>query len=309
MNRNATILLSIIVIIGGFVAVFLLSGYIEKNRPAMPENYVDEDLSLQGARLKGYSLGAEGLIADWYWMRSLHYLGNKIVDNPDARISIDNLNSLNPRLLYPLLDNASTLDPRFFSVYEFGATVLPAIDKEQAVALLKKGIAANPNQWRLYQYLGFIYWRLGEYEKASEVYAQGAKIPGAPLFMQMMVAKTKTDGGSPETARAIYQQMFDEAQDEQSKESARVRLLQIDSLYEQNAIRAALQTFKKNNNRCAETWREILPILQPVKLPDNQDFRVDSSNNLIDPSGAPYVLDKSACNVKLDFTKSKVPQN
>jgi hypothetical protein len=57
--------------------VFGLSRFVEANRPALPENYADEDLALQGARLKGYALGFEGLIADWYWMKSLQYIGDK----------------------------------------------------------------------------------------------------------------------------------------------------------------------------------------------------------------------------------------
>lgn len=297
------------IILCGFVGIFLLSEFLEKNRPAVPENYADEDLALEGARLKGYSLGFEGLIADWYWMQSLQYLGDKIVKNPDAKVSFDNLNALNPRLLYPYLDNATTLDPKFLSVYEFGATVLPAIDKDKAIKLLEKGIADNPNHWRLYQHLGYIYWRLGNFEKASEIYETGAKLPGAPKFMQMMTAKTKTEGGSRETARAIYRQMFDEAEDEETKKNAAFRLSELDSLEERDAISAALRNFKTKTGRCAESWREILPLLQNVKLPGDRDFRVDNSHNLIDPTDAPYVLDKENCDVKLDFEKTKIPRN
>lgn len=294
-------------IILGFAAIYFLSGFLEKNRPALPENYADEDLALQGARLKGYSLGFEGLLADWYWMQSLQYLGDKIVKNPDANISLDNLNSLNPRLLYPYLDNATTLDSRFISVYEFGATVLPAIDKEKAIKLLEKGIVDNPNEWKLYQHLGYIYWRLGNFEKASETYAAGAKIPNAPVFLRMMTAKTKTEGGSRDTARAIYQQMFDEAADAQVKENAKLRLLELDSLDERDAIQKVLQEFQAKNNRCANNWREVLPLLQAVKLPNAKDFRLDQSNNLVDPTDAPYILDRENCTIKLDFAKTKIP--
>lgn len=306
-NQTKQFLFFTALIIGGFVLIFFLSNFLEKNRPDLPENYADEDLALQGARLKNYSLGFEGLIADWYWMQSLQYLGDKILKNPDANINIDNLNALNPRLLYPYLDNATTLDPKFISVYEFGATVLPAIDKGKAVKLLEKGIEDNPNEWKLYKHLGYIYWRLGDFEKASEVYEKGAKISGAPNFMRMMTAKTKTEGGSRETARAIYQQMFNEAEDEQVKNSAELRLLELDSLEERDAIRKALQEFQAKNKRCAGSLREILPFLQTVKLPNGKDFRLDNANNLIDPSDAPYILDKETCSVKLDLEKTKIP--
>lgn len=299
--------LPLAVIVFGFAGVYFLSGFLERTRPALPENYADEDLALQGARLKGFSLGFEGLIADWYWMQSLQYLGEKIIQNPNVKTNLDNLNALNPRLLYPYLDNATTLDPRFLSVYEFGATVLPAVDKEQAIKLLEKGIVDNPNEWRLYQHLGYIYWRLGNFEKASEIYAAGAKIPNAPNFMQMMAAKTKTEGGNRDTARIIYRQIFDQAQDEQIKENARLRLLQLQSFDERDAVRAVLQIFKEKNNRCADSWHEILPLLQKLKLPNNEEFRVDKSDNLLDPTDSPYTLDKEKCEAQLNYSSTKIP--
>ncbi len=101
--------------------------------------------------------------------------------------------------------------------------------------------------------------------------------------------------------------MVDESHDTQIKDNAALRLLQLDSFDERDAIRSALQSFKNKNSRCANIWREILPLLQSVKLPGNKDFRVDTSNNLVDPSGAPYILDKETCDVVLDKEKTKVP--
>ena len=301
---------AVAVIICGFISIFFLSGFVEKTKPALPENYADQDLAVQGARLKGFSFGFEGLIADWFWIQSLQYLGDKIVKNPDAKISLDNLTALNPRLLYPYLDNATTLDPKFLSVYEFGATVLPAIDGEKAVKLLEKGVAANPRQWRLYHQLGFIYWQIGNFEKASETYAKGAKLPNAPGFMQLMAAKTKTEGKSRETARAVYRQIFEQARDEQTKESAGLRLLQFDSLDEQDAIREILKDYQEKTGRCAENWREIFPLIQKVRLPNGKDLRVDSETLApVDPSYVPYILSskEGKCDIKIDFSKSKIP--
>ncbi len=294
------------VIVCGFAAVFALSRFVEANRPALPDGYEDEDLALQGARLKGYALGFEGLLADWYWMNSLQYIGDKML-NTEKAIRIDDMRELNPRLLYPYLDNATTLDPRFTGVYEYGATILPAIDNAQAIELGEKGVRDNPNEWRLYHYLGFTYWRLKNYEKAADVYGRGSLVAGAPDFMRLMAAKMKSEGGSREIARAIYRQMFDEAKDANVKESAGMRLLEVDSMDERDWIKKALGEFQLKNNRCANNWREILPILQTVRLPNGKGFRVDKSNNLIDPTDAPYVLDRETCAVKLDLAKTKIP--
>lgn len=302
-------LLAIAVIVCGLVGVFALSDFVEKNRPALPENFADEDLNLQGARLKNFTFGFEGLLADWYWIRSLQYVGAKIIKNGETKenLNLENLSNLNPRLLYPLLDNAATLDPRFTAVYSYGAVVLPAIDPKQAIALTKKGIENNPYEWRLAEQLGYIYWRLGDYENAAAAYETGARIDGAPVFMRLMAAKMKTAGADRATARAIYEQMLAASNDEQVRDNAARQLLQLDSLDEQNALRVALGMLKNKINRCANSWRELLPLLQIINLPGNKSFRIDAANNVVDPSGAPYLLDREKCEARLDAAKTKIP--
>ncbi|MDQ3634488.1 MAG: hypothetical protein M3405_08265 [Acidobacteriota bacterium] len=233
---------------------------------------------------------------------------NKFLDSNDRNLNLEDLTSLNPKLLYPLLDNAATLDPHFLEVYSYGAIVLPAINPEQAIKITEKGIANNPYEWRLYHHLGFIYWKLKNYKKASEVYEKGSKIKNAPPFMKLMAAKLQNDGGSRETARHIYEQMFDEAQDTQTKENAGIRLLELDSFDEREAIQKVLSQFKEQKGRCAKNWQEILPLLQSVKLPTGKDFRVDDKGNIVDPTDAPYLLDKENCEIKLDTEKTKIPR-
>jgi tetratricopeptide (TPR) repeat protein len=306
IKQNISAILSILV---GFFAIFALSNFLSNSRPVLPESYIDEDLALQGAKIKGYTLGFEGLIADWYWMQSLQYIGDKLNKSNQQKINLEDLTNLNPRLLYPLLDNATTLDPQFLTAYSYGAVVLPAIDPEQAIKIAEKGIANNPNEWRFYHQLGYIYWRLGKFEKAAELYSNGGKISGAPSFMQMMAAQMKSQAGSRDTARAIYEQMYEEAQDNQTKEIYALRLLQIDSLDERDLIRGALQTFQAKNNRCAANWREIFPLLRTQKTQHGKTLRFDSATSApVDPTNVPYVLQNSdKCDVDLNFETSKIP--
>ncbi len=306
-SNSLTTISAISIIILGFLCVFLLSNFLEEVHPPIPESYADEDLSLQGEKLKGYSFGAEGLLADWYWMRSLQYIGKKLV-NTQQNLNLENLNPLNPRLLYPLLDNATTLDPRFMAAYSYGAMVLPAIDKKQAIALIEKGIKNNPDQWRLYQHLGYIYWKSKDYPKAAETYKEGVKIAGSPPFMKSMAAKMTNEGGERETAREIYQQMYNEAQDSKTKESAELRLFELESLDDRDAITASLQASKSATGRCPKTLKEIFPLLLKAKLPNGRQFRLDKKDNVIDPTDAPYLIDPEKCEAKLELTKTKIPQ-
>ncbi len=307
MSQNAvrSIALPAVIIIAGFAAVIGLSGFLDRHRPELPSGYDDSDLSMNGSKLKGFALGFEGLMADWYWMRSLQYIGGKIV-NSKADINLDDLRELNPRLLHPYLDNATDLDPHFIAAYSYGAVILPAIDPEKATAIAQKGIANNPNEWRLYQHLGYIYWKLGRYGEAADTYEKGSQIPASSPFMKLMAASMRSAGGSRATSRAIYRQMLADSEDEQVAITARRRLMQLDSLDEREAIDRVLADFKEKNGRCASSFGEIAASLFQVKLPEGREFRVDVSKRLVDPSDAPYVLDKENCRVKIDIEKTQI---
>lgn len=295
------------VLAAGFTAVFFLSNFVSANRVSMPESYADSALAVQGKRLKGFSLGSEGLLADWYWMWSLQYIGGKIVKAEGEEINLDDLRSLNPKLLYPLLDNAAELDPKFMAIFSYGASVLPAIDAHQAIALTEKGIEHNPDAWRLYQYLGYIYWRMKDYEKAAETYERGSRVPGAPGFMRQMVAAMKTQGGSRDTAYQLYSQMLAEAEDHQSRVNAELRLREIESLDEREAVNRALAENRERNGRCVTRTSEILPAIRNLKLPRGTGFRIDQRGELTDPLGTPYLLDPESCTISLGID-SRIPK-
>jgi tetratricopeptide (TPR) repeat protein len=304
---SRSIILPAAIVIVGIVAAAVLSGQIERVRPAMPDGYDDSDLSMHGSAIKGYALGMEGLLADWYWMRALQYVGNKILNARAEDVNLDDLRNLNPRLLYPYLENATDLDPHFMAAYTYGALVMPAIDAEKAIEITKKGIAHNPDQWRLYQHLGYIYWKLGRYDEAADAYEQGAQIPGAGGFMGLMAATMRTEGGSRETAREIFRQMLAGTDDPAIKITAERRLAELDWQDEREAIDKVLAEFRARNGRCVSDLAEIMPMLMRVRLPDGHDFRIDKSNRLVDPTGAPYQLDRENCRVKLDPEKSGLP--
>jgi tetratricopeptide (TPR) repeat protein len=240
------------------------------------------------------------LVADWYWMRALQYVGTKVL-NIREHLQLDNLGQLNLRLLAPLLDTATTLDPQFMEPYQYAAIVLPEVDRQEAIRITKKGIAANPNAWRLYQHLGYIYWQQGDFETAGQTYGQGAVLPGAPPWMEAMKARMATEGGSRNLAREIYRRMYEEQGDSQVKEMALLRLMQLDSLDQREAIRRVITLYQSKAGRCPSSWRDIEPVLRSLRLP------MDSSGVPLDPSGTPYAFFNGNCDVDLDL-KSRVPR-
>jgi len=288
----------LLLVIIGLASIVGLSRWLDHHRPRTDQKIEEEQLYLTGATARRISLGFNGLVADWYWMRSLQYVGRKIIDVPD-NVAIDNLSDLNLKLLAPLLDTATTLDPQFLEPYEYAAVVLPEIDREQAIHITKKGIAANPSSWRLYQHLGYIYWQQKDFKAAGEAYDQGSKLPGVPAWMLAMKAKMAAEGGSPDLAREIYERMYDQAADGLIKEMVGRHLLRLDSQEQESRLRKVLVAFRAGEGRCPTSWREVELGLRSLRL------RLDPSGAPVDPAGTAYILGVD-CDVKVD-PGSKVP--
>ena len=287
------------VILLGLASVFVLSRWMDARRPPPDPNLQEEQLYLTGNTARRVSLGFNGLMADWYWMRSLQYVGRKIMNLP-SDVPLDDLGTLNLKLLAPLLDTATTLDPQFMEPYEYAAVVLPAVNVDEAIRITKKGIAVNPSAWRLYAHLGYIYWQRGDFKTASETYGAGATIADAPAWMQAMRARMATEGGSRGTAREIYTRLYEQSGDNKVKDMARRRLLQLDSLDQRDILRNVLAAYSNKNGHCLSSWREVSSQLQMLR------FEVDTAGAPLDPAGTPYRLVKNGCDVDLD-PNSEVP--
>ncbi|HZE71314.1 MAG TPA: hypothetical protein VE135_17530 [Pyrinomonadaceae bacterium] len=289
----------ILLVIFGIACAVLLSRWIDAHRPPVDIKTEEERLYVNGNMARRMSLGFTGLIADWYWMRSLQYVGGKILSVPND-VQIDDLGQLNLKLLAPLLDAATTTDPQFLEPYEYAAVVLPAVNVQEAIRITRKGIEANPSAWRLYQQLGYIYWQQGDFQAASVAYGRGALIPGAPPWMLAMKGRMAAEGGSRDTAREIYLRMYEQSGDGQVKEMARRRLLQLDSFEQRDIIRKVLSAYRERSGHCPAAWKDVAGLLRGFHLP------LDDSGAPLDPAGTAYILKTAECNVDLN-PQSEVP--
>src|SRR5687767_4553412 len=294
MKREAAL---IVVLVAGLGVSAALSRWLDTNRTDHAKQFAESQLYLSGPAAKRLTLAFNGLAADWYWMRSLQYVGRKIVnhqDTHDGQFALSNLSSLDLRLLSSLLDVATTLDPQFIPVYEYGAVILPEVNPDQAIALLNKGIAANPSSWRLHQHLGYIYWQRREYAQASEIYAAGARLSGAPPWMTAMSARLKADAGSRDAAREMYQRLGETSDDKTVKEMVVAHLMRLDWLDDRDVFKRALDQFRMRFGRCPTSWRELTPHFRGARL------RIDPANGTpVDPSGVAYRLTNDGCSVDL----------
>lgn len=220
MSSKSYIALLLFVLLG-FAGVWRLQEHIDTQQSAVESE--DDQLMLRSSKLvKGLSLEYAPLMADIYWTRVVQYFGNKQAAN-----------QVDLRLLWPMLDVTTVLDPQLMPVYHFGSTFLSdasprgAGRPDLAVELLERGLRANPDEWRLYYDLGFVYYfDMKDYAKASAALYEGSKNPKAFIWMKAMAAKIATEGNSTETSNFLWQDVYNTTKDPLVKQNA-LRHLQL----------------------------------------------------------------------------------
>ena len=219
--QKAIALLLLFVVPVGYAEIWRLQHTIDAQRKSLSEER-DDVLLRSGKLAKLMSLEYAPLVADVYWTRAVQYYGNKHIRG-----------QANLELLWPLLDITTTLDPNLLPAYRFGAIFLSqaapggAGRPDLAVKLIQRGIAANPDYWRLYEDLGFVYYfDLKDYKMSSEAFLEGSKKPGAFFWMKVMAAKVAAEGESYSTSMFLWKEIYDSTQDPSVKENA-LRHLQL----------------------------------------------------------------------------------
>jgi hypothetical protein len=176
--------------------------------------------------LKRLSLGYDGLLADIYWTRAVQYFGSKHFAE-----------SQHYDLLAPLLEITTALDPHLTVAYEFGANFLApkppngAGQPQRAIELSEFGIRNNPNEWRLYYDLGFIYYmELKDYAHAAGAFARGSRVPNAHPFLGVMAAQMAQHSGELRMAQMMWSTTYQSTQDRNVRANAatHLRALQVE---------------------------------------------------------------------------------
>jgi hypothetical protein len=218
-SQKSMVWLLPLVLLAGFAGIWRLQHSIDAQRTSLSQER-DDILLRSGKLVKLMSLEYAPLAADIYWTRVVQYYGNKHVRGQAGL-----------ELLWPLLDITTTLDPHLLISYRFGAMFLSqsaptgAGRPDLAIQLVQRGIQANPDYWRLYEDLGFIYYfDLKDYAKASEAFLEGSKKPGAQMWMKVMAAKVAAEGESFDTSAKLWQDIYESTADPTVKKNAELRL-------------------------------------------------------------------------------------
>lgn len=223
--------------------------------------------------LRRMSLGYTGLLADIYWTRVVQYFGTQHHER-----------SKQYKLLEPLLDIATTLDPHLTVAYEFGATFLAqkppegAGDPDAAVRLVERGVRENPSAWRLYYNLGFIhYFERHDYAAAADAFERGSRVPGAYPWMKVMAAQMSEHAGNLQTARFLWSSLYQttESEDIRANAAKHLQALQVDE--ETSLLEKMAAGFRERSGRWPANWAEMVAagFLRGVPLdPTRKPYRL-----------------------------------
>ena len=219
------------------------------------------------------SLGYTGLLADIYWTRAVQYFGDQ-----------HHAQSGDFRLLAPLLEVTTELDPKLLPAYQFGANFLAPQPPAgaglpgAALDLMKYGIEHNPDQWKLYYNLGFLYYtEFKDYAKAAEAFKQGSTLPVTNEFMPILAARMAQHAGEFDTARMLWVTTYQSTKEGRIRQNAVEHLLALQVDEEVTRLEQVVEKYRDQSGHLPATMADL----------EHAGF---IRGTPIDPKGHPYKL-------------------
>ena len=155
-----------------------------------------------GMLLRPMALGHPLTLADLLWLRAIQYYGeHRLSDNrfPHAR---------------HIFNTITALDPHFAEAYMFGGMVLveEGRDIPSGLALLRRGMAWNPERWELAFETGFAYYLAARDDaQAARFFAAAGRLPGAPEYVVRFAAYAGGRAGNQKQALELWEQLRTES--------------------------------------------------------------------------------------------------
>jgi|CZKY01.1.fsa_nt_gi tetratricopeptide (TPR) repeat protein len=243
--------------------------------------------------IKRLSLGYDGLLADIYWTRAVQYFGNRHVTG----------RATDYNLLSPLLEITTALDPKLIVAYQFGANFVAPQPPEgagmpdKAIALVEYGIRNNPDNWKLYYELGFIYYYMEprEYAKAAEAFERGTKVPNAHPLLRVLAAQMAQHAGEIQTARMLWQTAYATTQEDLIRKNAvaHLRALKVDE--DITELEKVVARYRERTGVLPSSFDVLIGagMLRGVPVdPDGKPYRLlaDGRIELRSPEDFPFVV-------------------
>jgi len=163
------------------------------------------------------SLGYDQLLADWYWLAFVQYIGDGDARAKDHYAAADKY-----------LDLIVGLDPGFIKAYWFASFIVGSEQQqpERAAKFIDRGIQANPNNWFLPFIAGINQYLYAKNDvAAAKYYKMAAKFPDAPKWLGRQATILEARIPSIIKEINIWDSVYHSDADQLVKEKARTRLI------------------------------------------------------------------------------------
>jgi len=201
------------------------------------------------------ALGFDGVLADYYWLQAVQVVGRETLVEEKGSV------------LAALIDVVTTLDPLVDHPYRFAAVWLTGSEEDvrKANALLERGIAAHPHDWRNRFYLGFNhFFYLGDEIAAADALEGAIALPGAPLYLYRLVARLKSEEGGLDVAEAFLRELLRSEIDPRAQEQFEKALDEIATERVARVLDAARDSYRERHGRDIASVAELASGPAPI---------------------------------------------
>jgi tetratricopeptide (TPR) repeat protein len=229
------------------------------------------------ALARAAALGFDALASDYYWLQAVQLVGREL-DHPERHAS----------QVGRLIDVAARLDPWIDHPYRFAA--LWMTDSKESVraanALLERGIAYHPDEWRNRFYLSFNHFLyLGDDAAAADELEPAIGLPGAPRYLGRLVARLRSEGGGLDAAAAYLEELLRNAPDGYARADYAKALDEVETERRARYLDRARELFRARRGRDIERVEDlagpggVLTALPPE--PNGWEWVLDSETDAI----------------------------
>lgn len=183
---------------------------------AVREKPYDVEVVPPPSALRWLSLGHPLLAADFYWLKTVQYIGEPRADFRGWE------------KLYPLVQLVTDLDPGHGYAYQVAGVVLAVAGRvDESNAILEKGTRNVPNRYILPYLRAFnAFYYAGDWELAGKWAEIAANEPGAPAHVKRNVLAYYVKGGRAEAAITFLENVLAETADPETRKKLEGELQQ-----------------------------------------------------------------------------------
>jgi hypothetical protein len=145
--------------------------------------------------------------------------------------------------------------------------------------LMEYGIRQNPENWRLYYDLGFVYYtELKDYKKAGDAFERGSQVPGSFTFLKVLAARMHENAGDYSTARLLWTATYESTKAPDIRQNAleHLRCLRVEE--DVTNLQTAVTRFGERSGHLPTSIWELVSSEHLPGVP-------------VDPDGHPYEMD------------------